>query len=242
MRSKTVEHVMKHSIVYGYALTQPFVFYLDAQPLLQDKLLAEAQSLQYGEHSEVVRNLQYKLTKLGHYDDGIDGVYGLLTENAVKGFQSSHQITVTGRSDKETMEALIIEEKKEEIQKVASEIQSISYGDNNDDVKSVQEVLFYYGYYKGSIDGIYGPLTENAITQVKNEGLISTTSNQSNNESVHTNATPSNEEDEQDIVQLEVKNNSSDIIQTAKSYLGAPYVWGGTAPNGFDCSGFIQFV
>lgn len=35
---------------------------------------------------------------------------------------------------------------------------------------------------------------------------------------------------------------NSNIIRTAKKYLGTRYVWGATGPSRFDCSGFTQYV
>ncbi|MCH5213319.1 MAG: C40 family peptidase [Oscillospiraceae bacterium] len=35
---------------------------------------------------------------------------------------------------------------------------------------------------------------------------------------------------------------SNSLANTARQFLGTPYVWGGTSPSGFDCSGLMQYV
>jgi len=32
------------------------------------------------------------------------------------------------------------------------------------------------------------------------------------------------------------------VVADASKYLGVPYVWGGSSPSGFDCSGLVQYV
>ena len=39
-----------------------------------------------------------------------------------------------------------------------------------------------------------------------------------------------------------ILNLRRDIVENSKSYLGVPYVYGGSSPSGFDCSGFVWYV
>lgn len=40
----------------------------------------------------------------------------------------------------------------------------------------------------------------------------------------------------------EAASTGESIISYGEKFMGVPYVWGGTTPSGFDCSGFTQYI
>lgn len=254
MHLNTMEHVMKHSVIYGIAFTQPFTSLAEVTPLMQHVQLEKMDEISYGTSNSSVEYIQFKLKKLGYYDDKMDGSFGLRTEHAVKKLQSSHQLKVTGNINKSTIEAISWEEIETDIKTIETLMDSIEYGDYDNDVTLVQEVLLYYGYYHGSVDGIYGSLTEQAIQSIKDDILSEqddkATSDRSLAEDVSDQVDVVDDKNEKDnevsteskITQLEIDSADTTILANAKSHLGTPYVWGGTNPDGFDCSGYIQFI
>lgn len=110
-------------------------------------------------------------------------------------------------------------------------------GDQGQDIASIQGQLNALGYSVGSADGDFGEATANAISNFQRDrgldvdGVIG----------MDTYRAIMGRD-----MEVSRSDNSSSIVrrivQSSLRYQGIPYVFGGTTPNGFDCSGFTRYV
>lgn len=268
MLQDQITQVVKHSVAYSYAFSQPFSFYVDAYPILQNEWLEQNEMLEFGIQHESVKTLQHKLQKLSYYDSSIDGEFGLLTEYALKKFQNDYLMENHGKADKETVEAILDKEEVYYRDLLISEDNSFTIGDTGEEVEELQEALFYFGYYLAEVDGIFGEKSKQALKQFKEDRGIETYHISAEIKNV-VNETPqaaaiSTEESTpatddaqaEETIEEESEaaeeatpasisashNHREQIAAAAKEFIGVPYQWGGTNTSGFDCSGYLQYV
>lgn len=66
-----------------------------------------SQDIYYGsEDTETVMTIQDKLRRWGYYEGRVDGGFGWMTEEAIMYFQRANGLSVTGRADEKTLNAM----------------------------------------------------------------------------------------------------------------------------------------
>ncbi|MHC1758879.1 MAG: NlpC/P60 family protein [Negativicutes bacterium] len=118
----------------------------------------------------------------------------------------------------------------------AAPVDPLQVGDRGDEVLAIQEKLSQMGFVVGSMDGVYGDVTAEAVKTMQKE----------KNLPVDGKITP---ELFKTLVgrDLPVSRGAPiatvrRLLQSSFQHIGVPYWFGGTTPRGFDCSGFTRYV
>ena len=121
-----------------------------------------------GHEGRVVLDLQLRLAELDRAPSDPSGVFGASTEQAVRGFQTAHGITGTGRLDSRTWSALV-----EAGYRLGDRLLYRRHAMfRGDDVAELQRRLSALGFDPGRIDAIFGDDTVGALRDFqRNAGL-----------------------------------------------------------------------
>lgn len=137
---------------------------LFAYILLPNKVKAIAYT--WGSRGIPVQQIQMKLKSWGYYDNKIDGIYGQGTWEAVKNFQGKNGLYTDGIAGDKTLAKMGI---FPDAISASTGNQIYTWGARGETVKEIQRKLKSWGYYTGSIDGVYGYNTWLAIRKFQSK-------------------------------------------------------------------------
>lgn len=161
-RSDPINALSQHGISYEEFLSdvQAQLKGIDSLPKRPVLIVAR------GDRGDKVTKIQQDLKTLGFYEGTIDGIYGPRTEAAVKAFQRKADILVDGIVGPVTagaIENVLMKQQKQNL---------LTPNSRGEGVKNIQRELAALGYYKGKIDGHFGPKTEAAVKAFQSKAGI----------------------------------------------------------------------
>jgi len=196
--------------------------------------------LQQGAIGNEVAQLQAQLQRLGYYSGSLDGDFGPGTHSAILKFQKDRGLECDGIAGQATIQALKSTNKPTIAPVAKTTVTPAETSMSTDEVLKLQSRLKTLGYYQGNLDGDFGPLTRGAVVSFQsNNGLVvdgvvgpaTLVALQGTNAACATVSRGTG---------LNRKGESA--VSFARKYIGTRYVWAGSSPGGFDCSGFTRYV
>lgn len=121
--------------------------------------------LSRGDEGESVRVLQERLRVAGFYFGNATGIFGPITEEAVKRFQQAYNLDADGVVGPATLTKLppVGVGDGEDTPKAVVERDKLRIGDRGEAVRVLQAQLIKAGYLQGEPNGYYGPNTADAV-------------------------------------------------------------------------------
>lgn len=190
--------------------------------------------------------------------DGIVGqqtyehLIGTTTVNVKVEAKNTDNLTTSIQSLKEeldfTPEAVIHSSIQKTEKNDLNKVDLLQNSDRGQAVKDLQRLLNNKGYYPNRIDGVFGAITEAAIRTYQIENKLTSDGIAGSVTIKHLINTPSKPLTSRSTYPPVVTKKTADnitvneIINYGKMLIGTPYIWGGTTPNGFDCSGFLLYI
>lgn len=188
-------------------------------------------TMQKGDESDNVQALQEQLMDLGYLDlDEPTQKFGPATETAIKWFQRQAGMEQTGIADAVTLGAIFSGDAKP---------YTLMEKTEGSDVDSLQRQLKALGYLN-KVTGYYGTETVKAVENFQKRNDL-TADGKTGEKTLDLIYSPNAKPDPSVAETVRSKANIEEMISTAKSKLGKPYVGGAEGPNSFDCSGFVYY-
>lgn len=160
-----------------------------AGPLTLEKLYSNSASkaktvaapigyvLELGAQGNDVKCLQSRLRELGYLSASADGSYGSNTAAAVMAFQQVNGLKADGKAGEKTLNLLFASTASKvtatpkpqtgaasDSQVTTTGYTTLRLNDEGDEVRKLQRALKDAGLYKGSVDGVYGTGTMDAVS------------------------------------------------------------------------------
>ncbi|WP_138502678.1 peptidoglycan-binding protein [Nostoc sp. PA-18-2419] len=131
--------------------------------------------LMKGDEGQDVKVLQERLRVAGFYYGNSTGIFGPITEEAVRRFQDSYNLSVDGIVGPATSRKLppVGVGDGEETPKKVADRDKLRLGDRGEPVRIVQEQLIQAGYLEGEPNGYYGPYTADAVKRFQSANFLS---------------------------------------------------------------------